>query len=114
MANVAIPVYNYFRKEKKLGEYFVGMIDDLNVGGMRTFYINEDHRNPYMLIRLAEDKWKVYEQKCTHLSCSVLYNHDENVIECPCHHGFFNPEDGSVIQGSPPRPLHPDLSHSLR
>lgn len=105
LANVAIPVFNYFKKEEKLGEYFVGMTTDLNIGGMRTFYINEDHRNPYMLIRLAEDKWKVFEQKCTHLSCSVLYNHDEKVIECPCHHGFFNPDDGSVIQGPPPRPL---------
>lgn len=104
-ANVAVPVFNFFRNKKELREYFVGLTTDLKVGGMRTFYINEDHRNPYMLIRLAEDQWKVFEQKCTHLSCFVLYNHDEKVIECPCHNGFFNPQDGTVLQGPPPRPL---------
>ncbi|UMQ43291.1 Rieske (2Fe-2S) protein [Chryseobacterium sp. Y16C] len=104
-ANVAVPLFNFFRKEKEIKPYFIGLTTDLQVGGMRTFYINEDHRNPYMLIRLAEDTWKVFEQKCTHLSCSVLYNHNEQLIECPCHHGFFNPDDGSVIQGPPPRPL---------
>ncbi len=109
LANLAIPAFNFFKDEKSMGEYFVGLVDDLQVGGMRTFYINEDHRNPYMLIRLAENKWKVFEQKCTHLSCSVLYNHEKSVIECPCHKGLFDPEDGSVIQGPPPRPL-PQLS----
>ncbi|WP_419868001.1 QcrA and Rieske domain-containing protein [Chryseobacterium sp. CT-SW4] len=105
LANIAIPAFNYVKKKEEIKEYFVGLTTDLKIGGMRTFYINEDHRTPYMLIRMAENKWKVFEQKCTHLSCSVLYNHDEKVIECPCHHGFFNPEDGSVIQGPPPRPL---------
>ena len=105
LANLGIPAYNFFKKEETLGEYFVGLTTDLEVGGMRTFYINENHRVPYMLIRLEEDKWKVFEQKCTHLSCSVLYNHTDRIIECPCHKGFFNPDDGSVIQGPPPRPL---------
>ena len=111
--NVAIPTFNFFRKKNTLGEHFVAMKGDLEVGGMMTFYIKEDHRNPYMLIRMEENKWKVFEQKCTHLSCAVLYNHADHVIECPCHHGFFNPEDGSVIQGPPPRPL-PQLTVFLK
>jgi Rieske Fe-S protein len=27
------------------------------------------------------------------------------MIECPCHEGFFDPEDGAVISGPPPEPL---------
>jgi len=58
-----------------------------------------------MLIRLAENDWRVYEQKCTHLSCAVIYDHEHQMIECPCHHGFFDAKDGKVLQGPPPRPL---------
>lgn len=103
--NVFIPVFNHFRTKKIITDYYVCTTSDVPVGGMKTFYIDEDHRNPYILIRLAEDNWRVFEQKCTHLSCSVLYNHKESVIECPCHHGFFDPHDGSVLQGPPPRAL---------
>ena len=46
-----------------------------------------------------------YSQKCTHLSCAVYYERDENRLECPCHEGHFSIEDGSVLQGPPPRPL---------
>jgi len=27
------------------------------------------------------------------------------MIECPCHEGYFNAVDGSVISGPPPTPL---------
>ncbi len=104
-ANLCIPVVNYFRGKKVITDYFVCTVAEIAVGGMKTFYINGDHRNPYMLIRLAEDSWRVFEQKCTHLSCAVVYDHQNSVIECPCHHGFFDPKDGSVLQGPPPRDL---------
>ena len=104
-ANVFIPVFNYFHKKKVIKDYFVCFTDELEVGQQKTFYIDGDHRNPYMLIRMAKDKWKVFEQKCTHLSCGGIYKHDGNLIECPCHHGFFDPENGEVLQGPPPRPL---------
>lgn len=105
LANVAVPVFNFFRSKNEIGEHLLGLTTDLEVGGMKTFYINDDHRTPYMLIRMEEEKWKIFEQKCTHLSCAVLYNHEEKMIVCPCHKGYFSPEDGSVLQGPPPRPL---------
>ena len=70
--NVFIPVFNFFHKRKVIKDYFVCNASELKVGAQKTFYVDGDHRNPYMLIRLAEDDWRVYEQKCTHLSCSVI------------------------------------------
>ena len=103
--NVFIPVFNFCHKRKVIKDYFVCNASELKVGTQKTFYVDGDHRNPYMLIRLAEDDWRVYEQKCTHLSCSVIYDHEHGMIECPCHHGFFDAKDGKVLQGPPPRPL---------
>ena len=103
--NVFIPVFNFFHKRKVIKDYFVCNASELKVGAQKTFYVDGDHRNPYMLIRLAEDDWRVYEQKCTHLSCSVIDDHKHGMIECPCHHGFFDAKDGKVLQGPPPRPL---------
>jgi len=103
--NVFIPIFNFFHKRKVIKDYFVCNASELKVGTQKTFYVDGDHRNPYMLIRLAEDDWRVYEQKCTHLSCSVIYDHEHGMIECPCHHGFFDAKDGKVLQGPPPRPL---------
>ena len=103
--NVFIPVFNFFHKRKVIKDYFVCNASELKVGTQKTFYVDGDHRNPYMLIRLAEDDWRVYEQKCTHLSCSVIYDHEHGMIECPCHHGFFDAKNGKVLQGPPPRPL---------
>ena len=103
--NVFIPVFNFFHKRKVIKDYFVCNASELKVGTQKTFYVDGDHRNPYMLIRLAEDDWRVYEQKCTLLSCSVIYDHEHGMIECPCHHGFFDAKDGKVLQGPPPRPL---------
>ena len=101
--NVFIPVFNFFHKRKVIKDYFVCNASELKVGTQKTFYVDGDHRNPYMLIRLAEDDWRVYEQKCTHLSCSVIYDHEHGMIDC--HHGFFDAKDGKVLQGPPPRPL---------
>lgn len=90
-------------------EFYVCETSEVPIGQMKSFTIKENHKVPYILIHLGEDKWRCFEQKCTHLSCAVLYNHEINKIVCPCHQGFFNPETGDVLQGPPPRPL-PQLS----
>jgi cytochrome b6-f complex iron-sulfur subunit len=42
---------------------------------------------------------------CTHLGCVVGWKSSQGNIECPCHDGRFNPFNGAVISGPPPRPL---------
>ncbi len=48
---------------------------------------------------------RVYSAVCTHFACIVMWNSEINQIVCPCHDGFFDPEDGTVISGPPPAPL---------
>jgi nitrite reductase/ring-hydroxylating ferredoxin subunit len=100
-------------KAKPIGEHLVCEVSKLPVGEMFSFVLDDKNETPCILIHLDEEKWRCFEQKCTHLSCSVLYRSDLNEIQCPCHHGAFNPENGEVLQGPPPRPL-PQLSVIIR
>jgi Rieske Fe-S protein len=61
--------------------------------------------DPCLLLRRADGTLAAFSQKCTHLSCAVYYAAERDRLECPCHEGYFSPEDGRVLQGPPPRPL---------
>jgi len=102
-----------FPKEGLKGEHFVCNVSEVAVGEMFQFKIEGTRVVPYILIRLEEDHWRAFEQKCTHLACAVRYRVDLNQIECPCHQGFFNVESGDVIAGPPPRRL-PQLEVVVR
>lgn len=105
--------YLFSPKKELEGEYFVCNVSDVEVGEMFQFEIEGDKVIPYILVRLEENRWRAFEQKCTHLACAVRYRSDLNQIECPCHQGFFNAESGDVIAGPPPRPL-PQLEVIIR
>lgn len=82
----------------------VADIGEIPVGGVKLFAypVPQDH---CILVRTSEEEYVAYSQKCTHLSCAVYYSAKDNRLECPCHQGFFSIQDGSVLQGPPPRPL---------
>lgn len=82
----------------------VAALDEIPIGGVKIFnYPNAD--DPCILIRTTAENYVAYSQKCTHLSCAVYYQKEQNRLECPCHQGFFSIADGSVLQGPPQRPL---------
>jgi cytochrome b6-f complex iron-sulfur subunit len=85
-------------------EHRLCAVNDLAVGEMLAFTVPETGQ-PAILIRLDEEEWRAYEQKCTHLSCAVYYSAQSGKIECPCHRGFFDAKTGLVLQGPPSRPL---------
>ena len=58
-----------------------------------------------ILVRTMEGTYHAYGQKCTHLSCPVYFDRDNQRLECPCHEGAFNAQTGDVLYGPPPRPL---------
>ena len=95
---------NFFPPEKVKGEHYVCKREELPVGGTRSFVIT-GNSVPYILIRLENDEFRAYEQKCTHLSCAVFYMPGSGKIECPCHNGWFDALTGEVLSGPPPRPL---------
>lgn len=102
-----------FPEEPLKGEHFVVNADEVPVGEMFQFEIQGGEHIPYILIHLEENEWRAFEQKCTHLTCAVRYQKEENKIQCPCHNGWFSADTGEVLQGPPPRPL-PQLEVVVR
>jgi nitrite reductase/ring-hydroxylating ferredoxin subunit len=48
---------------------------------------------------------RAFDAICTHFSCVVKWDADEQYILCPCHDARFNPVTGAVISGPAPAPL---------
>ena len=76
--------------------------DEVSVGSSHLFRYPTDE-DPAILVRLAEDEYVAFSQKCTHLGCVVFP--EGNELECPCHEGFFDIRTGGVVAGPPERPL---------
>lgn len=82
----------------------IARVDDVPVGGSLVFgYPKESDQR--VLIRLGEEHFVAYDQKCTHLLCPVFPRVDDGVLHCPCHNGYFDIGDGRPIAGPPQRPL---------
>jgi Rieske Fe-S protein len=62
-------------------------------------------RYPAIVINTPEKGLVAYSAVCTHFACLVAWDPEGQVLACPCHEGFFDPKDGSVISGPPPLPL---------
>ncbi len=79
----------------------VGAPDLVPPGGSTTVRFG---RYPALIVN-TPDGLRAYSAVCTHFACLVKWNPDSGMIECPCHAGYFNVSDGSVISGPPPEPL---------
>lgn len=78
--------------------------EDIEVGGSYVFELPKG-RGPAILIRLGEEEFAAYSQKCTHLQCPVIWKTKEAKLICPCHHAAFDVKTGDVLYGPPERPL---------
>jgi Rieske Fe-S protein len=77
-------------------------VADLAPGNSFLFTYRDD-RDRCILIHTPKGEWRAYRQSCTHLGCAVRW--DGKRLECPCHNGAFEVEQGFPIQGPPTRPL---------
>jgi len=102
--NLWILVRSWLRKAEVYHRSVVARAGEIPVGGVKLFEYPKPGQQ-CILIRIAEDDYVAYSQKCTHLSCAVFYSRAQNRLECPCHQGYFSVKDGSVLQGPPTRPL---------
>ena len=93
-------------------ETVVARRSELTAGSVKMFSY-PGPQDPCILVRRANGSLAAFSQKCTHLSCAVYYAAARDRLECPCHEGYFSPEDGRVLQGPPPRPL-PKIRLALR
>lgn len=102
--NVWIYLKSLFRREPAYAEMTVAEAGEIPVGGVKLFRYPTEN-DPCILVRLGEEEYVAYSQTCTHLSCAVYYQAETRRLACPCHEGYFDVEDGRVLQGPPPRPL---------
>ena len=102
---LAIPITAYFYpkdlEEVPSEPMRVAHPDELPVGEAKLVPFG---RYPALVIN-TPGGLRAYSAVCTHFACLVKWNPDSGKIECPCHEGFFDPNDGAVLSGPPPRPL---------
>jgi nitrite reductase/ring-hydroxylating ferredoxin subunit len=102
--NVWIWVRSRMRQLAELPRRVVGMAGAMPIGGVSLFNYPGPN-DPCLLIRRRADEYVAFQQKCTHLSCAVVYSPERDRLECPCHQGYFSVQTGAVTGGPPPRPL---------
>jgi nitrite reductase/ring-hydroxylating ferredoxin subunit len=79
-------------------------LNDVPIGGYKLFRYPTEN-DPCILLRLSDEKFIAFDQRCTHLSCPVFYEAASQQLVCPCHAGFFSAEDGRPLAGPPKRAL---------
>jgi cytochrome b6-f complex iron-sulfur subunit len=80
----------------------VGAVADFPVGAGSIVSVAN---KPVIVVNTAAGGIKAFSAICTHLGCVVYWHPEKNVIHSPCHDGLFNPVNGAVVSGPPPRPL---------
>ena len=103
--NIWILIRSWFQsKPAAVPTMAIARVGEIPVGGVKLFqYPHEGEQ--CILVRVYEDVYAAFSQKCTHLSCAVYYSRESRDLVCPCHEGHFSVGDGSVLQGPPSRPL---------
>lgn len=79
-------------------------LPDMSDGEALLFHY-PDPKSPCLLIRLTENKFVAFSQKCTHLACPVIPRSDLGELHCPCHKGVFDLTTGTPKSGPPKTPL---------
>ena len=105
LAVIATPIVAYFfpaKLEEIPSEPVpVGPEEQLGPGESKTISYG---RYPALVINTSEGL-RAYSAVCTHFACLVKWDPELGEIVCPCHEGYFDPLDGSVISGPPPTSL---------
>ncbi len=117
-AIIGIPAIGYLispatKIQKSSAWVPLGLLDNIPLGVPTLFNFTRTQINGWektvnsygvYVWRKNEDEVKVLSNVCTHLSCRVTWNPDQEEYVCPCHAGKFDIE-GNVSHEPPPRPL---------
>jgi Rieske Fe-S protein len=106
LASVVYPIFKFVfpppsPKGRAKGAVLAANASELPPGSGKVFPLGA---RPAILVHTPNDKWRAFSARCTHLSCTVRYRQDLNMIWCPCHDGRFD-LTGKNVGGPPPRPL---------
>jgi thiosulfate dehydrogenase [quinone] large subunit len=62
--------------------------------------------DPGVLLQLPDGRFVAYDLICTHAACTVGWNPDSALLECPCHGATYDPAVGArVLSGPTTQPL---------
>jgi len=103
-ANALIAIVGLKRSKKTTPSKLIAKASRIAPGGSALFRYPTDE-DPCILVRSAEGALLAYSQVCTHLSCAVIHQPEQNQLYCPCHHGCFSESEGRPIAGPPTRRL---------
>lgn len=105
-AGIVVPIISYLWPKESGAGYGgptdVGSTTDFAVGSGTVVSVGD---KPVMVVNTKAGGLKAYTAICTHLGCVVQWDDRKDIIHCPCHDGFFNPANGTVVSGPPPKPL---------
>ena len=105
LGGLVVPIIAYFYpaelEEVPSEPVAAGSIEDIPAGKSVTVKFG---RYPAIVVNTS-DGLKAYSAVCTHFACITNWDEELGQIVCPCHEGYFDPMDGSVISGPPPAPL---------
>lgn len=105
LAAITTPVVAFFfpskLEEMPTEPVLVGSAAELPENESKTIGFG---RYPALVIHTSAGL-KAYSAVCTHFACIVKWDSQLGQIVCPCHEGYFSPDDGSVLAGPPPAPL---------
>ncbi|MFQ6092253.1 MAG: ubiquinol-cytochrome c reductase iron-sulfur subunit [bacterium] len=77
----------------------VAPLSELQVGAAKAI----QYQGKNVLVIHSKRGVTALDMKCTHLGCMIEWLPDKEVVYCPCHGAFFDPQ-GNVLSGPPPRP----------
>lgn len=103
-ANWVVAFSTRFLRRGSREEHLIGTAATLQNSGSLLFRYPTDS-DPCIAVRTPEGELVAYSQVCTHLSCAVVYDQQQNQLVCPCHRGVFNVQEGNPVAGPPLRPL---------
>lgn len=85
------------------GKVLAGTTEDIPVGSGKVVPVGSKP----VIVTNTDAGVTAFSAVCTHLGCIVGFDSTVRQIVCPCHDGHFNPANGAVVSGPPPRPLAP-------
>lgn len=61
-------------------------------------------RKPVLVMRIENDRFRVFSLQCTHLGCTLRWDDASQSLACPCHGSRFD-DAGRVLEGPAKRSL---------
>jgi len=105
MAAIVYPILSFLRPPKEtasvVSSVVAGTVDEMPPDSGRIVRFG---RQPVLVVRAPDGKFRAFSAVCTHLDCNVQYRKDLGLIWCACHNGQYD-LNGRNIAGPPPRPL---------